>query len=81
MPVCHAHLAEPVEMSSSESHPPRCSASHAGAKCAVGGGTNWATASAPGQEFQYSATAQGRLANAEAFTQLVIRTEPNGSLL
>jgi len=62
MPVCHAHLAEPVEMSSLESHPPRCSASHAGAKCAVGGGTNWATASAPGQEFQYSATAQGRLA-------------------
>ncbi|WP_247216200.1 efflux RND transporter permease subunit [Synechococcus sp. C9] len=35
----------------------------------------------PGQEFQYSVTAQGRLANAEEFAKLVIRTEPNGSLL
>lgn len=35
----------------------------------------------PGQEFQYSVTAQGRLANADEFAKLVIRTEPNGSLL
>ncbi|WP_448379835.1 efflux RND transporter permease subunit [Gloeomargarita sp.] len=35
----------------------------------------------PGQEFQYSVTAQGRLANAEEFAKLVIRTEPNGSLI
>lgn len=35
----------------------------------------------PGQEFQYSVTAQGRLASTDEFAKLVIRTEPNGSLL
>ncbi len=35
----------------------------------------------PGQEFQYSVTAQGQLASTDEFAKLVIRTEPNGSLL
>ncbi len=34
-----------------------------------------------GQQYQYSVTAQGRFNTAEEFAALVIRTEPNGSLL
>ncbi|MEN9234066.1 MAG: efflux RND transporter permease subunit, partial [Gloeomargarita sp. DG02_1_bins_92] len=33
-----------------------------------------------GQQYQYSVTAQGRLSSAAEFANLVIRTEPNGSL-